>query len=194
MTAAPRLLSVNVAMAQPLRIGSREVLSGIHKRGVAGDVEVRPLGLAGDEQADPSLHGGLDKAVYAYPSEHYRVWQTVRAQAGLATWDAELPAGFFGENLTLEGLLENQVWIGDVLKFAHCELAVAGPRQPCFKFNAVMGLGQASKLMVQSGYCGFYLAVRTPGTIAAGEAFELAPGPREVGIPELFRSVRAKHR
>jgi len=181
-------------MAQPLRIGSREVLSGINKRGVAGDVEVRPLGLAGDEQADPSLHGGLDKAVYAYPSEHYRVWQTVRAQAGLAAWDAELPPGFFGENLTLEGLLENQVWIGDVLKFAHCELAVAGPRQPCFKFNAVMGLGQASKLMVQSGYCGFYLAVRAPGTIAAGEAFELAPGPREVGIPELFRSVRAKHR
>ncbi|MBA3588668.1 MOSC domain-containing protein [Methylibium sp.] len=194
MTALPRLLSVNVAMAQPLRIGCREVLSGINKRGVAGDVEVRPLGLAGDEQADPSLHGGLDKAVYAYPSEHYRVWQTVRAQAGLAAWDAELPAGFFGENLTLEGLLENQVWIGDVLKFAHCELAVAGPRQPCFKFNAVMGLGQASKLMVQSGYCGFYLAVRVPGTIAAGEAFELAPGPREVGIPELFRSVRAKHR
>lgn len=194
MTTARRVISVNVATARPLVVGDREVLSAIGKRSVAGDVVVRPLGLAGDEQADPSVHGGLDKAVYAYPSEHYRVWQTVRAQAGLAAWDAPLPHGFAGENLTLEGLLENQVWIGDVLRFPRCELAVAGARQPCFKFNAAMGFGQASKLMVQSGYCGFYLAVRVPGTIAAGEAFELLPGPREVGIPELFRSVMAKHR
>lgn len=194
MTTARRVLSVNIAPARPLAVGNREVLSAIGKRSVAGDIAVRPLGLAGDEQADPSVHGGLDKAVYAYPSEHYRVWQTVRAQAGLAGWETELPAGFFGENLTLEGLLENQVWIGDVLKFARCELAVAGARQPCFKFNAVMGFGQAGKLMVQSGYCGFYLAVRVPGTLAAGETFELAPGPREVGIPELFRAVMARHR
>jgi len=194
MTTAQRVISVNVATARPLVVGDREVLSAIGKRSVAGDVVVRPLGLASDEQADPSVHGGLDKAVYAYPSEHYRVWQTVRAQAGLAAWDAPLPHGFAGENLTLEGLPENQVWIGDVLRFPRCELAVAGARQPCFKFNAAMGFGQASKLMVQSGYCGFYLAVRVPGTIAAGEAFELLPGPREVGIPELFRSVMAEHR
>jgi MOSC domain-containing protein YiiM len=194
MTARRRVLSVNVAAAAALPVGERQVRSAIGKRGVTGDVAVRPLGLAGDEQADPSVHGGLDKAVYAYPVEHYRVWQTVRAQAGLAAWDEALPPGFMGENLTLEGLLENQVWIGDVLRFARCELAVAGPRQPCFKLNAVMGFGQAGKLMVQSGYCGFYLAVRTPGLIAAGEAFDLQPGPREVGIPELFRSVMGKHR
>lgn len=194
MTAGQRVLGVNVAAAAPLAIGNREVLSAIGKRSVAGNVAVRPLGLAGDEQADPSWHGGLDKAVYAYPSEHYRVWQTVRGQAGAAAWDSEMPCGFFGENLTLEGLLENQVWVGDVLRFPRCELAVAGARQPCYKFDAVMGFGQASKLMVQSGYCGFYLAVRVPGTIAAGEAFEVRQGPREVGIPELFRAVMAKHR
>ena len=191
---AARVLSVNVSAARPLRVGERTVLSGIGKRAVEGDVAVGRLGLAGDEQADPSVHGGLDKAVYAYPSEHYPFWQTVRAQARVAAWGEPLPHGFVGENLTLAGLEETRVWVGDRLRFARCELAVAGARQPCYKFNAVMGFGQAARLMVQSGYCGFYLAVVEPGTIAAGEAFELVPGPREVGIVELFRSVMAKHR
>ena len=161
---------------------------------VACDVAVRRLGLEGDEQADPSVHGGPDKAVYAYPVEHYPFWQTVRAQARVAAWGDALPHGFVGENLTLSGLAESGVWVGDRLRFPRCELAVAGARQPCYKFNAVMGFPQAAKLMVQSGYCGFYLAVVEPGTIAAGESFELRPGPREVGIVELFRSVMAKHR
>jgi MOSC domain-containing protein YiiM len=194
----PRVVSVNLATARPLDVGGRSVMSAIGKRGVAGDVQVRRLGLAtdvlADEQADPSVHGGLDKAVYAYPAEHYAFWRTVRAQARVSLWDEALPHGFVGENLTLEGLLENQVWVGDLLRFARCELAVQAPRQPCFKFNAVMGFNQAAKLMAQSGYCGVYLAVRVPGLIAAGEGFELVPGPREVGIPELFRSVMAKHR
>lgn len=182
------LLSLNTAAARPLVIDGREVMSGIVKRSVAGPVEVRAMGLAGDEQADLSVHGGLSKAVYAYPSEHYGFWQTVRAQAKAAAWDEPLPPGAMGENLTLQGLLETGVWIGDVLRFADCELAVSEPRFPCFKFNAVMGFNQASKLMVANAWCGFYLAVRVAGTLRAGESFELIPGPREVGITELFRS------
>ncbi|ABM96669.1 MOSC domain-containing protein [Methylibium petroleiphilum] len=195
MSNALRVLSVNVAEARPLDVGeNRRVQSAIGKRGVSGAVAVGRLGLAGDEQADPTVHGGLDKAIYAYPSEHYAFWQTVRAQARVAPWDEALPHGFMGENLTLAGLREGQLWIGDVLRFPHCVLAVAAPRQPCYKFNAVMGFNQASKLMLQSGYCGVYLAVREPGTIAAGETGELQPGPREVGIPELFRAVMGRHR
>lgn len=189
-----RVNSVNLGTTRTLLAGGRPVQSAIGKRGVVGDVELRPLGLVGDEQADPSVHGGLDKAVYAYPAEHYPFWQTVRAQARQQLWDEALPPGFMGENLTLEGLLETQAFIGDVLRFPRCELAVSAPRQPCFKFNAVMGFAQASKLMVQSGFCGFYLAVRRPGLIAAGEAFELVPGPREVSVLEIFKSVMAKHR
>ncbi|HEU4458516.1 MAG TPA: MOSC domain-containing protein [Methylibium sp.] len=206
MTAADgRVLSVNLGQARPLRVptssGGRNVMSGIGKRGVEGDVQVRRLGLVhvapdgdpagrerADEQADPTVHGGIDKAVYAYPGEHYAFWRTVRAQAKVSLWDEALPPGFMGENLTLEGVAESDVWVGDLLRFPRCELAVAGPRQPCFKFNAVMGFSQASKLMAQSGWCGFYLAVRSAGTIAAGERFEIVPGAREVGIPELFRA------
>ena len=103
-----------------------------------------------------------------------------------------MPSGFLGENLTLAGLLESQAWVGDVLRFADCALAVSEPRYPCFKFNAAMGFNQASKLMAQSGWCGMYLAVRVPGTLRAGEAFTLLPGPREVGIAELFRSKMSR--
>jgi MOSC domain-containing protein YiiM len=184
----PRLLSLNVARARPVQIHGRRVMTAIGKRAVQGPLAVTPLGLEGDEQADLSVHGGVGKALYAYPSEHYPFWQTVRAQARVAPWDEVLPWGFVGENLTLAGLLESQVWIGDVLRFANCELAVSEPRFPCFKFDAAMGFDQAGKLMAQSGWCGFYLATRIPGTLAAGERFELIAGPREVGIDELFRA------
>ena len=85
-----RLASVNVALAEPWQIGDRRVMSGIGKRPVEGPVDVRPIGLAGDEQADLSVHGGLAKAVYAYPLVHYPVWRTLRAQAGAAAWGAPL--------------------------------------------------------------------------------------------------------
>ncbi len=186
-----RLASLNVSAARPLRIGPRTVMSGIGKQPVEGVERVAPLGLEGDEQADPSVHGGLSKAVYAYPLEHYPFWQTVRAQARVSLWDEPLPPGTMGENLSLEGLLEKDVCVGDVLRFADCELAVSEPRFPCFKFIAVMGFEQAARLMFDSGWCGFYLSVKTPGTLRAGEAFEFVHGPREVGIVELFRSRAA---
>jgi MOSC domain-containing protein YiiM len=183
-----RVASVNVSLARAMTINGEPVMTGIDKHSVAGAVEVHPLGLAGDEQADLTVHGGLSKAVYAYPAEHYPFWQTVRAQARAAAWDEVLRPGALGENLTLTGLLETEVWIGDVLRFEHCELAVSEPRLPCFKFNAAMGFKHAAKLMAANAWCGFYLAVRDPGVIAAGESFELLPGPREVGITELFRA------
>ena len=178
--------SVNVSLARRVDINGRAVMTAIGKRAVIGPVVVDAMGLAGDEQADLTVHGGLSKAVYAYPSEHYTFWQTVRAQAQVSLWDEALPPGFMGENLTLSGLLESEVFIGDVLRFADCQLAVSEPRYPCFKFNAAMGFKQASKLMAATAWCGFYLAVREPGNISAGEAFELVPGPREVNLRDLF--------
>lgn len=185
-----RVLSLNTAQAQALVVApGQTVMSGICKRARSGPVAVGPIGLAGDEQADPSVHGGLAKAVYAYPQEHYAFWQTVRGQARVA---GELQPGDMGENLTLQGLLESRVWIGDVLRFPDCELVVSEPRLPCFKFNAHLGFNQAAKLMAQSGYCGFYLAVRREGLLEAGQAFDLLPGPREVGLAELFRARMKK--
>ena len=183
-----RLTSLNVARASAVSINGRRVMTAIGKRPVDGPRAVLPLGIEGDEQADLTVHGGLSKAVYAYPSEHYAFWQTVRAQAGIALWDEPIPPGSLGENLTVAGVVESEVFVGDVLRFPGCALAVSEPRYPCFKFNAAMGFKHAGKLMVQSGWCGWYLAVREPGTIAAGESFAIEPGPRQVGIAELFRA------
>jgi MOSC domain-containing protein YiiM len=185
---AMQVLHVNRASARETVIGGRRVLTAIAKRPVEGPVAVRPLGLEGDEQADLSVHGGLTKAIYAYPQVHYAFWQTVRAQARVALWDEPLPPGSLGENLTVAGLAETRLWIGDRLRLPGCVLAVSEPRQPCFKFNAAMGFAQASKLMVQSGFCGAYLAVVEPGQVAAGDPIELVPGPREVSLLELFHS------
>jgi MOSC domain-containing protein YiiM len=185
-----QLLSVNVAQASTMMIEGRAILSAIGKLPVStltepSRINVKPLGLEGDDQADPTVHGGISKAIYAYPHEHYPFWQTVRAQAKVAGWDEPPPHGLLGENLTLTGLLEADAHIGDVLRFPDCVLAVSEPRQPCYKFEARM-FRQASKLMAQSGYCGFYLSVRHGGSIAAGEHYVLEPGPREVSIRELF--------
>ena len=192
MARSGRLLSLNVARASAVAINGRRVMTAIGKRAVEGPRDVGQLGIAGDEQADLSVHGGPAKAVYAYPSEHYAFWQTVRGQAGVSLWDEPMPPGSLGENLTVAGVQENELWIGDVMRFPNCALAVSEPRYPCFKFNAAMGFPHAAKLMVQSAWCGWYLAVREGGTIAAGEAFEVVAGPREVGIAELFRARTGK--
>ena len=185
-----QILSVNTARIERFVATNGQTLhSAIRKRSREGRIAVGPLGLAGDEQADPQVHGGPTRAVYAYPLEHYAVWATLRGQAQV---EAPLEPGDLGENLTITGLLEGQVWIGDVLRFPACELVVSEPRYPCFTLAPHMGFPHAVKMMVQSGYCGFYLAVKQEGTIEAGEHFELLPGPREVGIGELFRAKMRK--
>ncbi len=189
-----QVIAVNRARSREVLIKGRKVRSAIGKQPATGPVAVRCLGLEGDEQADLTLHGGLSKAVYAYPQEHYSFWQTVRAQAGASLWDEPLAPGAMGENLTVQGLLEDRLWVGDRLLIGGstqtpgCVLAVSEPRFPCAKFVAVMGFPQAAKMMVQSGYCGAYLGVIVPGAVQAGDRIELQPGPREVNLRELFKS------
>lgn len=182
-----KILTVCTGRARAVAINGRKVQSAIGKTEVSGPVAVGALGLAGDEQADLTVHGGLSKAIYAYPSEHLPFWQTVRAQAKASLWDGAITPGLLGENLLLEGVREQELWLGDRLRLPGCVLVVSEPRMPCFKFNAAMGFAQAGQLMAQSGFCGAYLAVLQPGTLQAGEAFTLEAGPREVNLRELFR-------
>lgn len=188
-----RLVSVQTGTARPLMVGGRRLLSAIGKSPVSGPVAAGPLGLAGDEQADLSVHGGLDKAVYAYPSEHLPYWQDLRREQGVTLFDEPVSFGFVGENLSLEGLLEHQVWVGDELVFPGCVLRVTAPREPCFKFNAVTGLPDAGRRMVERVCCGWYLAVDQPGSLEAGQSFDLRPGPRGLTVAEAFLARRVKH-
>ena len=188
-----RLVSVNVGGARPLAAGGRTVLSAIGKRAVDGVVAVGRLGLAGDEQADPSVHGGLDKAVYAYPVQHLAFWQSQRREHVPDLFDDAVGPGTVGENLTLEGVLETDLWIGDELHFPDAVLCVSAPREPCFKFNAVMGFAGAARAMARSGHCGFYLSVLQSGSVQAGQSFELVAGRRAMTVAEVFASRMGKH-
>jgi MOSC domain-containing protein YiiM len=192
------ILSVNIGKVAALFAGDERlegVRSAIHKSSVSSlaephAVKVGWLGLEGDEQADPSVHGGRDKALYAYPHEHYAVWRTIRMQA--LKLDEELPYGSLGENLTLTGLTESAVWIGDVIAFGPVQAPsvvarVASPRAPCFKLNARLGFKHAAKMMVQSGYTGFYLEVMETGSLRAGDEIRVLPGERVMRVDEMHR-------
>lgn len=184
-----KILSVNVGRIERVQINGREVPTAIAKRPQTGAVAFGPLGLEGDEQADLTVHGGLSRAIYAYPSEHLAFWRTVRAQAQVGDWTQEVPPGLVGENLLLSGVTERELWHGDRLHLPRGgTLVVSEPRMPCFKFNAAMGFSKAAKMMVESGFCGSYLAVLVPGTVQAGDSFELEPGPRALKLSDMFRA------
>lgn len=186
--------SINIGTARRLRIGERSILTGIGKAPLLlQPVPVGILGLAGDEQVDLSIHGGLQKAVYAYPEAHYVFWQAQRREHGVSLFDEVLPPGFVGENLTVDGPLEHEVFVGDEWHFPDCVLRVTAPREPCYKFNAVMGFAQAGRTMALSGRCGYYLAVDPPGTLATGQRGTLVPGQRGLSIAQALAGKWAKH-
>ena len=188
-----RLLSIQVGRSRALQVSGRTVHSAIAKQPVAGPVAVTALGLQGDEQVDLSVHGGLSKAVYALPSEHLPWWAAQRRAAGVSLFDEAIPPGMLGENLSLLGVNEEDVYIGDVLDFGDVVLRVTEPRQPCSKFCAVMGYPLAAREMVHRGRCGFYLAVERPGHLLAGQHFEVRPGARNTSIAQALGQKARKH-
>jgi MOSC domain-containing protein YiiM len=131
-------------------------------------------------------------ALYAYPTLHHPVWQTIRGQARVAAPEAPLPPAAFDEHLALAGVQESQLWLGDLLRFPDCTLVVAGPRLPDAGFDASLGFPHAGKMVEQSRWSGFWLAVRAPGSLRAGDPFRIVPGPRATGLVELFRARLAK--
>lgn len=191
--ASGQLLAIQTGQVRPLMVGGRKLMSAIGKTTVSGSIEVGLLGLAGDEQADLSVHGGLSKAVYALPSEHLPWWQAQRQTQGATMFEEPLAPGYLGENLSLQGVREQDLFVGDRLDFGDVVLRVTQPREPCGKFNAVMGYAQAAKDMVQSGRCGFYLAVDQPGRLQAAASFHIIPGPRSVSVAQALQHKAWKH-
>jgi MOSC domain-containing protein YiiM len=187
------LCSIQTGQVRPLMVGGRKLVSAIGKTTVSGPIEVGVLGLVGDEQADLSVHGGLSKAVYALPSEHLAWWQAQRQVQGATMFEETLAPGYLGENLSLQGVLEQDLFVGDRLDFGDVVLRVTQPREPCGKFNAVMGYAMAAKDMVQSGRCGFYLAVEQTGRLQAGATFQMIPGPRSVSVVQALQHKAWKH-
>jgi MOSC domain-containing protein YiiM len=163
-----RVISVNVGLPKDVESRGRIVRTSIWKEPVSGPVRVGALNLEGDQQSDLTVHGGPNKAVYVYPREHYEFWRRELERPDLA-W------GSFGENLTIEGLLEDVVRIGDRLRIGSAEFEVTQPRMPCYKLGMRFGDDRMVRRFASSGRSGFYLAVIKEGTIAAGDGIEFDP-------------------
>ncbi len=176
-----KILSVNVGLPREVTWQGKVVTTGIFKEPVKTPVTVRTLNLDGDQQADLTVHGGVDKAVYAYPSEHYGYW---RAELR----GVDLPWGMFGENFTTEGLLEENVYIGDRFRIGETELMVTEPRMPCYKLGIKFGRADIIKRFLASRRTGFYFAVAREGRVSAGDAIELiGREQKEISVADITR-------
>ena len=191
-----RLLSISTGKVVPL-FGNhhpdyKSVASAIHKKSISNlenllPIEIHPLGVKGDEQANLSVHGGIEKAIYVYPVEHYAFWNELLSRE--TKKPTLLNHGAIGENFTIEGLLETEVFVGDKLLIGDLEFVVVKLREPCFKFNATLGYKGAAKAMVQSGFCGWYLRVLKTGFLAAGAQINIIPGARDTSIAQQNRNL-----
>ena len=161
-----RVVSLNVGLPREVEWHGRTVLTSIFKTPVDRRLRVTKLNFEGDQQSDLTVHGGVDKAVYAYPAEHYEYWRRELAQV-------DLPWAVFGENLTTEGLLEADVRIGNRFRVGSAEFVVTQPRMPCYKLGIRFGRPDIVKQMLQSGRSGFYFAVTHEGEVGKGDAIEL---------------------
>ena len=176
-----KILSVNVGLPREVAWQNKVVTTGIFKEPVKDPVMLRTLNLDGDGQADLSVHGGVSKAVYAYPSEHYAFWR-----AEFAAMD--LPWGMFGENLTTEGLLEDAVYIGDRFRVGETELMVTEPRMPCYKLGIKFGRADIIKRFLASRRSGFYFAIVQEGMVIAGDSIELiGHEQKEISVADITR-------
>jgi MOSC domain-containing protein YiiM len=160
-----KLVSVNVSVPRIVAYEGETVMTGIFKEPVDGRVMVRRLNVDGDRQADLENHGGVYKAVYAYPVENYDLWRVELGRTDLAF-------GQFGENFTVEGMTEDTVHVGDVFRVGGAVVQVTQPRTPCYKLGIKMGSAGFPKQFLASGRTGFYLRVLEEGEVGAGDAIE----------------------
>ncbi|HKS21933.1 MAG TPA: MOSC domain-containing protein [Thermoanaerobaculia bacterium] len=175
-----RIASINVGLPREVEWQGRIVRTSIFKEPVAGPVCARRLNLDGDRQSDLTVHGGVVKAVYVYPAEHYPFWREELREP-------DLSPGAFGENFTTEGLLEDTVRIGDRLRIGSAEFIVTQPRLPCFKLQLRFGRLDIVRRFLRSGRSGFYLAVTREGEVAAGDEIALVASDG-MTVAEAFRS------
>ncbi len=175
-----QLVSVNVGLPREVPWRGRSVRTGIFKEPVLDARTVRELNIDGDAQADLSVHGGRDKAVYCYPSEHYEFWRT--------EWPRDdYPWGLFGENLSTAGLLETNVCIGDTFRVGSARLVVTQPRLPCYKLGVRFGDPRIVDAFLKSRRPGIYFAVVEEGEVRPGDMIEqIATDPRQFKLLDLF--------
>lgn len=176
-----KIISLNVGLPRLVDWNGEPVATGIFKEPLPGPVMLRTLNLDGDRQADLTVHGGVSKAVYAYPLEHYGFWKRELPEL-------TLPYGMFGENFTTEGLRETEVNVGDRFRVGAAEIMATEPRLPCYKLGIKFGRTDIIRRFLQSRRTGFYFAVVKEGEVKAGDTFELlSRDPNDITIADITR-------
>jgi MOSC domain-containing protein YiiM len=177
----PKILSVNISLPKEIDFEGQKITTGIFKEPVDRGVILRTLNLDGDRQADLTVHGGPDKAVYAYPIEHYEYWNKVFPTI-------EMPNGMFGENFTTEGLMEGEVRIGDVFRIGLSEVIATQPRMPCYKLGVKFGRMDVLRKFLASGRSGIYFKVSKEGEVRAGDTIEqIGKDTNRITISDIVR-------
>lgn len=180
--ATAEVQSVNVS--GPLRrvpFAGQMITTGFFKTAVSETIRVNKLGIVGDSQGDLTVHGGLDKAVYFYPEEHYVAWEMLLDSG-------PLPSGSFGENITSKGILEWNVSIGDILQIGTATLQVIQPRSPCYKLQVRFGRTDMTALFFQQGKPGWYASVLQEGSFAPGTQIEfISRAAESITIADIWR-------
>jgi MOSC domain-containing protein YiiM len=176
-----RILSVNVSLPKVIDFEGQRITTGIFKEPVEGRVNLRTLNLDGDRQADLTVHGGPDKAVYAYSMEHYDYWHGIFP-------DLPIPIGMFGENLTVERLIETEVNVGDVFRIGSATVIATQPRMPCYKLGVKFGRMDVLKKFLASGRSGIYFRVLKEGEVAAGDSIvQIREDSNRITISDMVR-------
>ncbi|MBV9230551.1 MAG: MOSC domain-containing protein [Chloroflexi bacterium] len=181
-----KVISVNVGKPQEIAWEGKTVTTAIFKQPITGPIALHWHNLDGDGQADLKVHGGKDKAIYAFPSEHYRFWRSEFPEM-------DLPWSMFGENLTTEGLLEDEIMIGDQFRIGTAKVIVRQPRLPCYKLGIKFGREDIVKRFLESGNTGIYFAVLEEGEVAAGAPIiPLERAENSMKLTEITRLFRDK--
>lgn len=181
-----KVISLNLGLPRTVYFRGQAVTTGIFKEPIKGRIKLRRLNLDGDKQADLTVHGGPDKAVYAYPAEHYDYWKKRLP-------NMKLPWGMFGENFTTEGLLEDQVNIGDVFRIGSSEVVATQPRMPCYKLGVKFGRMDIVKQFMESKLPGIYFRVLKEGEVGPGDAIELiSRDANNVTVKDLVQLVTSE--
>ena len=181
-----KVLSVHVGSLQEMLRNGKKIQTGIFKQPTEDPIEVKQLGLEGDQQANKKLHGGVYKAICVYPSEHYDLWKEELGNPGLSFGD-------FGENLTTAGLMEGDICLGDRLRIGSVEMVVTQPREPCITLNARLDTKDLSARIRKSGRSGFYCSVEREGTIENGDSIEyISRDENKVSVSDFNRIINGE--
>ena len=181
-----KVISLNVALPRTVKFRGQAVTTGIFKEPVKGRIKLRRFNLDGDKQADLTVHGGPDKALYAYPAEHYDYWRKRLP-------NMKLPWGMFGENLTTEELFEDQVNIGDVFRIGSSKVVATQPRMPCYKLGVKFGRMDIVRQFMESKLTGIYFRVLEEGDVGAGDEIELiSRDENNVTVKDIVRLVSSR--